>query len=126
MEQKTGWSAGEILKRVGTRVVTLGPAGVRVESLDAEPIVVSAVPGVTAVEPTGVGDAFRSGFLGAVAAGLSLTAAAEVGCVLAAYVVERVGPQEYDFSLEAFVARLGPAYGDDASAEVSRWLSPLP
>ncbi len=71
-EQKTGWTAEEILDRVGTRVVTLGPAGVRIERKGEEPIVVEALPGVSAVEPTGVGDAFRSGFLGAVVAGLSL------------------------------------------------------
>ena len=31
MEQKTGWSSDEILKRVGTRVVTLGAQGVRID-----------------------------------------------------------------------------------------------
>jgi adenosine kinase len=124
MEQKTGWSGDEILKRVGTRVVTLGAAGVRVESLDTEPIEVTAVPGVTAIEPTGVGDAFRSGFLGAVSAGLGWTAAAQVGCVLAAYVVERVGPQEYSFTTQAFLSRLAEAYGEDAATEVTGWLSP--
>ena len=124
MEQKTGWTGEEILKRVGTRVVTLGAAGVRVESLEADPIEVPAVPGVTAVEPTGVGDAFRSGCLGAVSAGLGWTAAAQVGCVLAAYVVERVGPQEYSFSTQEFLNRLAGAYGKDASAAVSGWLSP--
>lgn len=123
-EQKTGWSSDEILKRVGMRVVTLGPAGARIERVDEEPIVVEAVPGVTAVEPTGVGDAFRSGFLGAVAADLSLRSAAQVGCVLAAYVVERIGTQEYQFSHQEFASRLGGAYGDDAAAEVTAWLSP--
>ena len=123
MEQKTGWSSDEILKRVGTRVVTLGAQGVRVESVDADPIVVPAVPGVTAVEPTGVGDAFRSGFLGAVDAGLSWTAAAQVGCVLAAYVVEGIGTQEYTFTHQAFVTRLGQAYGEHASSDVASWLA---
>ena len=123
MEQKTGWSSDEILKRVGTRVVTLGAEGVRIESVDADPIVVPAVPGVTAVEPTGVGDAFRSGFLGAVDAGLSWTAAAQVGCVLAAYVVEGIGTQEYTFTHQAFVTRLGQAYGEHASSDVASWLA---
>jgi adenosine kinase len=124
MEQKTGWTAEEILKRVGCRVVTLGAAGVRVERVDTETVVVPAVPGVTAVEPTGVGDAFRSGFLGAVSAGLSWTSAAQVGCVLAAYVVERVGTQEYAFSSQAFLNRLSAAYGEHATADVAGWLTP--
>ena len=124
IEQKTGWAPADILQRVGTRVVTLGPKGVRIERLDTEPLEVPAVPGVTAVEPTGVGDAFRAGFLGAVTDGLSLRAAAQVGCVLAAYVVEQVGTQEYAFDHATFVERLTSAYGDDAVDEVRAWLLP--
>ncbi len=59
IEQKTGWTADDVLKRVGTRVVTLGAAGVRVERAGEAPLTVSALAGVTAVEPTGVGDAFE-------------------------------------------------------------------
>ncbi len=125
-EKKTGWTADEILSRVGTRVVTLGAAGVRVERDGEEPVEVAALPDVTAVEPTGVGDAFRSGFLGAVVGGLSSRAAAQVGCVLAAYVVERVGNQEYSFTRDAFVARLRDAYGVEAAEEVSGWLTAAP
>lgn len=121
-EQKTGWGAEEILDRVGTRVVTLGPDGVRIERKGEEPLVVEALAGVVAVEPTGVGDAFRSGFLGAVVAGLSLRSAAQIGCVLAAYVVEQVGTQEYNFTHDGFLARLRKGYGDEAAAEASTLL----
>ena len=44
IEKKTGWTADEILDRVGTWVVTLGAEGVRVERKGEEPIVVPAVP----------------------------------------------------------------------------------
>jgi 2-keto-3-deoxy-L-rhamnonate aldolase RhmA len=76
-------------------------------------------PEVMAVlEPTGVGDAFRAGFLSALAWGLSLEHAAEVGCVLAAYVVETVGPQDYTFTAEQFLARLDASYGGEAADAV--------
>ncbi len=71
IEKKTGWSADEVLDRVGTWVVTLGAQGVRVERSGQEPIVVAAVPEIEKVEPTGVGDAFRAGFLAALEWGLS-------------------------------------------------------
>ncbi len=90
--------------------------------MTSEPIVVPAVPGVTAVEPTGVGDAFRAGFVGAMGAGLTLECAAQVGCVLAAYVVERVGTQEYSFTPEEFLARMSGAYGEAAASQAERWL----
>jgi adenosine kinase len=117
--QKTGWSNDEILARVGTQVVTLGGAGVRVERKGEEPIVVPAVPEVEKVEPTGVGDAFRAGFLAALEWDLSLERAAQLGCLLAVFVVEKVGTQEYTLHQEQFVRRFAEAYGDEAAAEVA-------
>jgi adenosine kinase len=119
IEQKTGWSSDDVLSRVGTQVITLGAEGVRVEAHGAETIKVPAVPGVEAVEPTGVGDAFRAGFLAALQWGIGHEGAAQVGCTLAAYVVERVGTQEYHFTPEQFLARLAQAYGP-AAAEPAR------
>lgn len=118
IEQKTGWSAEEVLDRVGTQVTTLGADGVRILRAGEAPIVVAAAKNVTAVEPTGVGDAFRAGYLAATFWGLGLERAAQVGCVLAAYVVETVGTQEYSFTPDRFLARIAESYGDEAAAEV--------
>jgi adenosine kinase len=115
--QKTGWSAEEVLSRVGTWVVTLGPAGVRIDRAGEESIVVAAVPEIEKVEPTGVGDAFRAGFLAALSWGLGHERAAQLGCLLAVYVVEQVGTQEYEISRAAFLARCGATYGADAVAD---------
>jgi adenosine kinase len=119
IEQKTGWSAEEVLDRVGTQVTTLGKDGVRITRKGEEPIVLPAAKDVTALEPTGVGDAFRAGFLAATAWELSLERAAEVGCVLAAYVVETVGTQEYSFTSAEFLARIEGSYGAEAAADVA-------
>lgn len=125
IEQKTGWSAAEVLDRVGVQVTTLGKDGVRVERAGEQPIVLPAAQDVTAVEPTGVGDAFRAGFLAAVAWGLGLERAAQVGCVLAAYVVETVGTQEYAFTPAQFLARLEHSYGSDAAADIEPHLKSI-
>ncbi len=124
IEQKTGWTTADVLKQVETRVVTLGRGGVRIERDGDEPWTVDAVGGVTAVEPTGVGDAFRAGFLAAAAAGLSTRRAAQTGCVLAAYVVERVGTQEYAFTAKEFCCRVNDGYGEEAAGEIADWLLP--
>jgi adenosine kinase len=118
IEAKTGWSADEVLHHVGVQITTLGADGARIMSRDAEPIEVKAVPGVRAVEPTGVGDAFRAGFLAGLEWDFGHERAAQVGCVLAAYVVETVGTQEYSFTRPQFVERLRAAYGDDAARDV--------
>jgi adenosine kinase len=123
IESKTGWSGEEILQRVGAQVTTLGADGVRILSRDAEPVEVKATPGVTAVEPTGVGDAFRAGFLAGLEWGFGHERAAQVGCVLAAYVVETVGTQEYSFTSQQFVERVRTAYGEQAADDVATHLS---
>jgi adenosine kinase len=117
--QKTGWTADQVLDRVGTWVVTMGAEGVRVDRAGTASLKVAAVPDVSAVEPTGVGDAFRAGYLAATEWGLSAERAAQLGCVLAAYVVERVGTQEYTLHQRGFLDRLAAAYGSGAAAEVA-------
>jgi adenosine kinase len=118
-EQKTGWSADEVLERVGTRVTTLGKEGVRILRKGEETIEVKALDDVTAIEPTGVGDAFRSGFLAAVGVGLGHERAAQVGCTIAASVVETTGTQEYVLGKARFLERLGGSYGEQAAADVA-------
>ncbi len=122
IEQKTGWTSDQVLERVGTQVTTLGRHGSRVLRQGEEPFLVPAASGVEAVEPTGVGDAYRAGFLAALSWGLDLERGAQVGSVLAAYVVETVGPQDYTFTPTEFVARIETSYGVDAAADVAAHL----
>jgi adenosine kinase len=123
--QKTGWSDADVLDRVGTWVVTLGPAGVRIDRKGEPSITVPAVPETAKVEPTGVGDAFRAGFLAATSWGLDLERAAQLGCLLAVYVVEQVGTQEYTLSQSAFLRRCEEAYGAAAAADLERHVRTL-
>jgi adenosine kinase len=118
-EQKTGWDAEEILSRVQVRLTTLGAAGVRIERKGADPITVPCAPERRIADPTGVGDAFRAGFLAATAWGLSLERAAQAGSLLATYVIETVGTQEYDLSQTEFLARFRDAYGASAAADIA-------
>ncbi len=121
--QKTGWSADEVLSRVGTWVVTLGADGVRIDRKGEASITVGAVPEIAKVEPTGVGDAFRAGFLAARSWGLGLERAAQLGCLVAVYVVEQVGTQEYTLSRAAFLERCGATYGAEAVADLEPHLT---
>ena len=118
LEQKTGWSDTEVLKRVRTRITTYGADGVRIESQDGATLEVPVVPAREIIDPTGVGDGFRSGFLCATAWGLSPERAAQVGATLATLVLEADGPQEYAVVPAGFTARLGETYGAAAADEV--------
>lgn len=120
--QKTGWSDEEVLSRVGIRVITHGKDGVRVERAGADPVQVPVVPAHTVADPTGVGDAFRAGFLAGLAWGLSLERCAQVGCLLATHVLETVGTQEYRLEPQRALERFAEAYGEEAAGEVAAHL----
>lgn len=118
-ESKTGWTAAEIDGRVHTRVTTKGKDGATIYSQGEEPVHVDVAVGVTPVDPTGVGDAFRAGFLTGLVNELPHQRCAELGSVLAAYVIETVGTQEYTLSQEAFLQRLRESYGEQSAAEIA-------
>jgi len=119
IEQKTGWAAADILARVGTRIVTLGAAGARAERDGADPVEVGPVKDATFVEPTGAGDAFRSGFLAAAAWGLPAERAIQLGNLTAVHALATVGPQEYDLNPLALVDRASQSYGPEAAAALA-------
>jgi adenosine kinase len=118
-EQKTGWGADEIAERVHTRVITRGKAGVTIARWGEDAIVVSAAREVRRADPTGVGDAFRAGFLTGLAADLGLRHSAELGSMLATYVIETVGTQEYTLGKASFLQRLAEAYGQPSADAIA-------
>jgi adenosine kinase len=117
--QKTGWSADEVLARVGTWVTTRAAHGVLVRRAGEEPIEVLAVPETKPVEPTGGGDALRAGFIAGRMWGLSLERATQLGSAVATAAVEVIGTQEYDLRRESFLGRFADAFGAAAAAEVA-------
>ncbi|MCS0636330.1 carbohydrate kinase family protein [Streptomyces sp. LP05-1] len=122
IESKTGWSDEEILDRVGHRVTTLGARGVRIERAGEPAIEVGTPDEEAKVDPTGVGDAFRAGFLAGLSWGVGLERAAQVGCMLATLVIETLGTQEYTLRRANFMDRFTKTYGDEAAAEVREHL----
>ena len=122
IHDKTGWSADDVLGLVGTRLTTHGPDGIVISRKGEDEIRVDVAPARRLTDPTGVGDAFRAGFLTATGWGLPLERAAQVGALLATHVVETVGPQDYTFTPAGFRDRFVEAYGGDAAGEVEPFL----
>lgn len=122
LERKTGWSDEEVLERVGMRITTLGPKGCTITRQGEEPMFVEAAPERRKEDPTGVGDAFRAGFLAGVAWDVSLKRAAQVGSLLATYVLEHVGTQEYRLNRSEFRDRFAACFGEDAAVDLDTHL----
>lgn len=119
LEHKTEWASEDIMSRVDVSVMTRGAKGVTVER-PGEPVVSVTPPQeLVKADPTGVGDAFRAGFLAGVEWGVGDERAAQVGCMLATLVIESVGTQEHQVESGSFLERFSAAYGSDSAAEVA-------
>jgi len=116
--QKTGWTEADVLSQVGLRVTTLGAKGVDMVSPDGASIHVGVVPETSKVDPTGVGDAFRAGFLTGRSAGLGLERSAQLGSLVAVFVLETNGTQEWKWDRGVALSRLAEAYGQQVSDEI--------
>jgi len=66
-----------------------------------------------AIDPTGVGDAFRAGLLAARQRGLSWEVAGRVGSVAAVFALETVGAQPKRYTMVEFLERYRENYGSD-------------
>ncbi|GAA1004475.1 adenosine kinase [Acrocarpospora pleiomorpha] len=120
--RRTGWSEREITERVGLRITTLGDKGARIMGRDGAEIRVDAVPAREILDPTGVGDAFRAGFLAGVDSGLAVEHAAQLASLIATAVLESVGCQEWRLAARDGEERLSDAYGPASAAAIGPYL----
>ena len=118
LRQKTGLSEAQVSELVGTRITTLGKDGVEIVDREGTRIHVGVVPEKEKVDPTGVGDGFRAGFLSALTKGLSNERAAQVGSMVAVLVLETVSTQDWSWDLDEVLSRIEGAYGVEAAAEI--------
>jgi adenosine kinase len=62
-------------------------------------------------DPTGVGDAFRGGFMKGLAAGASDEICGRLGSVAATYCLEHLGGTSHNYTWQAFVQRYEMHFG---------------
>jgi adenosine kinase len=117
--QKSGLTEAQVMSQVGLRVTTLGPKGVDLVSPDGTVVHVGVVPETHQADPTGIGDAFRAGFLMGRSTGLSLERSAQLASLVAVLVFEAPGPQEWTWDKASAITRITDAYGADAGTEIA-------
>lgn len=86
-------------------ITTLGEKGVILTTKD-ETIKVKAFRVRKVVDPTGAGDAWRGGFVGALAAGKTMKECLVMGNVMASFTVGNVGTVEYETTKEEITKRV--------------------
>ena len=110
LRQKTGMSEDAIGDQVQVLVITRGEQGCTVIAKGSRTDV-PAVPPVRIEDPTGVGDAFRGGFMKGLATGAPYEVCARMGSVAATYALEHLGGTSHAYSLEEFNARYEQHFG---------------
>ena len=111
IQDKIGVTPEDLAKRAAFVAVTLGEKGVDVYTRDGR-VHVDSVPPASLADPTGVGDAFRGGFLKGFLHGLSLERCAQMGTVAATFCLEAKGTQGHEYDLPAFVRRFRRTFDD--------------
>jgi adenosine kinase len=111
ISKKTGWSLDQILGHVNTLVITRGKDGADLYS-GKHAVHIPTVPEDEIVDPTGVGDAFRAGFLTGYSRGFDWKLCGEIGSLAAVYCLEQRGPQSHNYRREQFIKRFRCHFDD--------------
>ena len=118
LQEKTGLTPEEIRATPARAcVVTLGVEGSRIWAGEAI-YDIPAVPPEQTDDPTGVGDAFRAGFIRGLSANLPWDVTGRMGALAATYVIEQPGPQSHHYTLAEFVARFQEYFDDEGVLDV--------
>jgi adenosine kinase len=113
IRQKTGLDESSLLQHAGALVITRGESGCSIYE-HAKQSSVPAVPPHRIVDPTGVGDAFRGGFMKGIARGAGYETCARLGSVAATYALEHLGGQSHAYTWDEFLERYEKHFGATA------------
>lgn len=111
IRQKTGLSEADVLQQAGTLVVTRGEKGSTVMRRDGSSVSVDAVAPTKVADPTGVGDAYRGGFMKGLAMRATDEVCARMGSVAATYCLEHLGGTAHAYTWKEFTARYEKHFG---------------
>jgi len=117
ISKKTGWDLKQILKHVKVLVITRGNQGAHLYT-DGQEVFIPTVPEEEIVDPTGVGDAFRGGFLMGYSRGFDWKLCGEIGSLAAVYCLEQRGPQSHSYTKKEFVERFRKHFDDKDKLDV--------
>ncbi len=117
IQERTKRDMQGLLELAEIVVTTLGRQGSRITTRDGV-VEVPAAPARRELDPTGAGDAYRSGLVAGLLRGLDLYSAGCVASLAATHAVEHVGTIEHSYTRDEFCARHREAFGSDVSVKL--------
>ena len=112
IRERTGRDMEGLLDLAEMVVTTLGRQGSRITTREGQ-VDVPAAAALREVDPTGAGDAYRSGLVAGLLRGLDIAAAGCVASLAATYAVEQVGTIEHRYTRDEFSRRHRECFGSD-------------
>ncbi|MCA1582870.1 MAG: carbohydrate kinase family protein [Acidobacteria bacterium] len=121
LTQKTEWTSPEIEARVPVVIETHGAEGstIVLSGRERHRIPAARLEG-DALDPTGVGDAFRGGLVRGIRAGFSWEIAGRMGSIAAVFGLEAQGPQPPRYPIARFIERYESNFGKEPELEKLR------
>ncbi len=116
VQKMTGWSAADLMGILEFMVVTCGSQGSMVYTQDHE-YSIPVIPPQKIIDPTGVGDAYRGGFLTGYSHALSYETCGQMGTLAATYCLECEGTQGHCYTPQEFIARVRQHFDDHAQLD---------
>ncbi|MBI2219851.1 MAG: carbohydrate kinase family protein [Acidobacteria bacterium] len=110
IREKTGLSDADLLSQVRVLVVTRGEKGATITA-ERQAVDVPAVAPEREADPTGVGDAYRGGFMKGLARRADYVTCARLGSVAATYALEHLGGSSHSYSWDDFRDRYERHFG---------------
>ena len=117
IEKHAGLSITDIQELVKILVITKGEEGSLIYS-EGEEIEVPVVHPERIIDPTGVGDAFRGGFLTGISYQLDLELCGQIGALAASYCLETDGPQSHAYTPGEFITRFRQHFNDGGKLDI--------
>lgn len=106
----------DLRSQVKILITTLGERGSIIQSQDQK-VEIAPVLTKEVLDPTGAGDAYRSGFLAGYLRGFDLKTSGQMGSLASCYAIEKYGTNNHRFSLEEFIPRYKENYGQELNLE---------
>lgn len=110
IREKTGMNEKDILEQSSLLIVTKGEKGSSLLEAGKQTDIPAVAPSKIA-DPTGVGDAFRGGFMKGLAKGAPYDVCAQLGSVAATYALEHLGGSSHSYSRTEFQKRYTSHFG---------------
>jgi adenosine kinase len=115
MQQKTGWTARDVLERVEALIVTQGARG-SVIHLRGRELSIPCAKARQVVDPTGCGDAYRAGLIHGLLRGLDWETTGRIASLMGTIKIEARGTQNHRFTAAEFADRYRASFGVALSA----------